>query len=178
MIEFDEKKVEQLAVEAIANDFANKEDFEMVAKDRIRQKIDELFAEKAEALLGEAVDEAFKNALEKEYRKVDCFGKPEGETTSIKNELSKLTDAYWSQKVDRNGKPTTATYNVSSRAQYLMTQICAQDFSEQMKQATLSITGSLKDSLRNNIAREVDALLSSLFHVKSLQDQGKVEKPW
>lgn len=178
MIKFDEEKVQQLAVDAIVTEFVNNEDFNSLAQIRINQKIDAVFSETVHALLSEEIGKAFNNALEKEYRKVDCFGRPEGEATSIRKELSKLTDAYWSQKVDKNGKPTASDYNSTSRAQYIMTQVCAEDFSAKMKEMTAAVTGHLKDSFRGRIARELDDLLDSLFRVKSLQDLGKVEKPW
>ena len=41
-----------------------------------------------------------------------------------------------------------------------------------------NVTGALKDGLRTQLATHMDNMLSSLFHVKSLQDQGKVKKPW
>ncbi|MDQ4680748.1 hypothetical protein, partial [Stenotrophomonas maltophilia group sp. RNC7] len=69
-------------------------------------------------------------------------------------------------------------YNAVTRAEYLMTQICAQDFSEGMKQSVLSVTGALKDGLRAQLAAHMDKMLDELFCIKSLQDQGKVEKPW
>jgi hypothetical protein len=78
----------------------------------------------------------------------------------------------------KSGKPTESSYSSVSRAEFLMTQICAQDFSETMKQHALNVTGALKDGLRNQLATQMDGMLSGLFHVKSLQDQGKVEKPW
>jgi len=59
-----------------------------------------------------------------------------------------------------------------------MTQACAEDFSVAMKQHVTNVTGALKDGLRNEIAKQMDGMLSELFRVKSLQDQGKVEKPY
>lgn len=59
-----------------------------------------------------------------------------------------------------------------------MTQICAEDFSKQMKDSAVNITGHLKDGLRNQMGKVMDDILSELFKVKSLQDQGKVEKPY
>lgn len=65
-----------------------------------------------------------------------------------------------------------------TRAEYLMTQICAEDFTKSMKDSVLTVTGALKDGLRIQLAKQMDGLLDSLFHIKSLQDQGKVEKPY
>lgn len=51
-------------------------------------------------------------------------------------------------------------------------------FSAAMKQSALNVTGALKDGLRNQIGQQMDVLLNDLFRIKSLQDQGKVEKPY
>lgn len=59
-----------------------------------------------------------------------------------------------------------------------MTQICAKDFSDEMKGHAVNITGALKDGLRTQLAKHMDEMLNDLFRVKSLQDQGKAEKPW
>jgi hypothetical protein len=47
-----------------------------------------------------------------------------------------------------------------------------------MRQSAQNITGALKDGLRNQMAYQMDQLLEGLFRIKSLQDQGKVEKPY
>ena len=60
----------------------------------------------------------------------------------------------------------------------MMAQICANDFSEKMRQAAVSVTAALKDGFRAQLATHVDGLLDELFRVKSLQDQGKATKPW
>ena len=59
-----------------------------------------------------------------------------------------------------------------------MTKICAEDFSKQIQQSVANVTGALKDGLRNQLANQMDTMLNDLFKIKSLQDQGKVEKPY
>ncbi len=59
-----------------------------------------------------------------------------------------------------------------------MTQVCAADFTEGMKASVQSVTGALKDGLRNQLAKQMDQMLNDLFRIRSLQDQGKVEKPY
>lgn len=145
----------------------------------IDARIDKLFADRADALIQDALDAAIKDGFEREYSKVNQWGKrEEAGTTSISKELERLVSSHWSERVDRNGKPTDSTYNVITRAEYLMTQICAEDFSATMKQSAIQVTGALKDGMRDQMAVHMDHLLNSLFKVKSLQDQGKVEKPY
>ena len=144
----------------------------------VDDRINNIFAERADALIQETLNAAIKGGFEREYSKVDQWGKREGEATSISKELERLVSGYWSERVGKNGKPTTSSYDSITRAEYLMTQICAEDFSAHMKQAALSVTGGLKDGLRNQMAAQMDKMLGDLFKVKSLQDQGKVEKPY
>lgn len=178
MINIDESKIEELAVDKVAERVINTEQLYDHIYKRLDEKVDAIFVEKAELAISDAVDAAFKSGFEREFQRVNNWGEPVGEKTTIKQELEKLTSSYWNCKVDRSGKPTDSSYNSVTRAEFLMTQICAQDFSDTMRQAALSITGNLKDNLRGHIALQMDQLLDSLFKVKSLQDQGKVEKPY
>lgn len=145
----------------------------------VDNRIDKIFADRADALIQSALDAAIKDGFEREYSRVNQWGKREGAgTTSISKELERLVSSYWSERVDRNGKPTDSNYNAVTRAEYLMTQICAEDFSATMKQSAVQVTGALKDGMRDQLAVHMDRLLDGLFKVKSLQDQGKVEKPY
>jgi hypothetical protein len=145
----------------------------------VNDRIDKIFADRADALIQDALDEAIKGGFEREYNKVNQWGQREDAgVTSISKELERLVTSYWSEAVDRNGKPTSSDYNRITRAEYLMTQICAEDFSKAMKESAVQITGALKDGMRNQLATHTDQLLNNLFKVKSLQDQGKVEKPF
>lgn len=145
----------------------------------VRERLDNIFATRAEAQIQAAIDAAVANSFEREYRRVTRFGEPDGPTTSIRKELEKTVDAYWSKSVDpRTGKPTDSSYGSVTRAEYLMTQVCAEDFTAGLKNSVLSVTGALKDGLRVQLAKQMDSMLSELFRVKSLGDQGKVEKPW
>lgn len=150
----------------------------LVAKE-VRARLDRIFVDRAEAQIKLAIDAAVSNAFEREYTRVTTFGQPEGAPTSIRKELDKTVSAYWSAKVEpRTGKTSDSSYGTVTRAEYLMTQVCAEDFTAGLKTSVLSVTGALKDGLRNQLAQQMDAMLNELFHIKSLQDQGKVKKPY
>jgi hypothetical protein len=150
----------------------------MVAKE-VRSRLDKIFVARAEAQIQAAIDAAVSNAFEREYRRVTTFGETDGPTTTIRAELEKTVGAYWSAKVDpRTGKPSDSSYSAVTRAEYLMTQVCAEDFTSGLKASVLNVTGALKDGLRNQLAKQMDQMLNDLFRIKSLQDQGKVEKPY
>lgn len=150
----------------------------LIAKE-VKARLDKIFVDRAEAQIQAAIDDAIKDGFSREYQRVNTWGEPQGEKTSISAELQKMVSSYWSANVDsRTGKPSDSNYNAVTRANYLMTQICAQDFTEGMKAHAQNITGHLKDGLRNRLATSMDGMLDQLFHIKSLQDQGKVEKPY
>lgn len=135
--------------------------------------------QRASAQIQAAIDDAIKQGFEREYQKVDSWGQAVGEQTSIKQQLDKMVGGYWNTPVDkRTGNPTEHGYSAITRAEFLMAKICAEDFSETMKNSAVQVTGALKDGLRNQMGQHMDQLLESLFRVRSLQDQGKVEKPY
>ena len=144
----------------------------------VKSRIDKIFAERAMAQVEKAIDETVHNCFERDYQRVTAWGQPEGEPTSIRKELERTVSGYWSAKVDPRTGRADGGYNSVTRAEYLMTQICAEDFSKQMKDSAVNITGHLMDGLRNLMGKVMDDILSELFKVKSLQDQGKVEKPY
>lgn len=155
------------------------EDLSAMVRKEVKLRVDKIFAERATQQIQEAIDAAVAKSFEQEYRRVTAFGEPEGAPTTIRKELERTVSAYWSAKVEpRTGKPASSDYNTVTRAEYLMTQVCAEDFSAGLKTSVLNVTGALKDGLRNQLGKHMDQMLSELFHVKSLQDQGKVEKPY
>lgn len=179
LMNIDLEKIEKLAVEQVVSEILRGSDFDAVVEGILRKKIDVIFAEKAEAAISASIDCAIKDGFGREYQKTDSFGRPIGDKTTIGKELEKLIGSYWQQRVHKStGQPSSDSYNSVPRAEFLMTQICANDFSEMMKGAAVTATAKLKDGLRAEIAGQMNRLLDSLFHVRSLQDQGKEPMPW
>jgi hypothetical protein len=180
MLNINEEDLKRAIVERASDELLREDDdlSTLIAKE-VKSRLDVIFKERAESQIAAAIDAAILNGFEREYQRTTQWGEPSGPKTSIKAELGKIVESFWNARVDaKNGKPTDSSYSSTTRAEFLMTQICAQDFSEAMKQHALNVTGALKDGLRNQLAAHMDNMLSNLFHVKSLQDQGKVEKPW
>lgn len=180
MLNINEEDLKSAIVEKAADEILQEsEDLSGLIAKEVRARLDKIFLERAESQIQQAIDTAVANAFEREYRRVTRFGEPEGQPTTIRKELEKTVDAYWGARVDpRTGKPTDSTYNSVTRAEYLMTQVCAEDFTDGLKNSVLNVTGALKDGLRNQLAKQMDQMLNDLFRIKSLQDQGKVEKPY
>ena len=175
---FDETEMRELIAARVAEEFSGDSDIRCMIERNIDARIEKLFAERANTAITAAIDAAVSDGFDRTYQAIDSFGTPQGQPTTIRKELNSLIGNYWSQQVGKDGKPTSSGYNTTSRAEYLMTQICAKDFTDQMKQAAVSVTAALKDGFRAQLAKHVDGLLDELFRVKSLQDQGKATKPW
>lgn len=169
------------AIVAKASDeiLRNDEDLSQIISREVKARIDKIFAERAQVQIEAAIASAIENSFDREYQRVTAWGEPQGPKTTIRAELLSTVSAYWSAQVDpRSGEPSTGYGDKITRAEWLMTQVCAEDFSTGLKNSVLSVTGALKDGLRVQLAAHMDKMLSDLFHIKSLQDQGKVEKPW
>ncbi len=153
-------------------------DLSAMVKKEVNARIDKIFIDKAKAQIESAINQAIVSSFDREYQRVTQWGEPHGPTTTIRAELDKTVNGYWGAKVDaKSGKPGD-NYHSVTRAEYVMTQVCAEDFTTGMKSAVLGVTGALKDGLRNQIGKQMDSLLDELFRIKSLQDQGRVEKPY
>lgn len=180
MLNISEDDLKAAIVQKAADEILKESDdlSEMISAE-VKHRVDVIFKARADEQLAAAVDAAISNGFDLEYQRVNSWGQPEGEKTSIRKQLDKMVGCYWSERVEpRTGKPTDSSYTFTTRAEYLMTQICAKDFTENLKSSALSVTGALKDGLRIQLAKQMDQMLDGLFHVKSLQDQGKVEKPY
>jgi uncharacterized membrane protein YheB (UPF0754 family) len=180
MLSFNEEDLKAAVIQKAADEFIqNADDLDGLVAKEVKKRLDAIFVERAEKQIAAAIDEAVRDGFNREYQRVTPWGESDGPKTTIRAELEKTIGAYWSQSVDsRSGAVSSSSYNVVTRAEYLMTQICAKDFSDGLKQDVTNVTGALKDGLRKQLAAQMDTMLSQLFNVKSLQDQGKVEKPW
>lgn len=180
-LKIDNQAIIDLAAQKLADAlmYANDDDIKSIAVKMIEARINKIWADKAEKAVSDAIEAAVSGALDRVYCRVDSFGQQSGEPTTIRSQLVKQADAYWSQRVDRHGKPDNGSYGDKlTRAEYVMAQVCAEDFTKQMKQHAVSVTAAMKDGFRRQLAVHVDGLLDELFRVKSVQDQGKAEKPW
>jgi hypothetical protein len=180
MFSMNEEEMKAAIVAKAADEFLQAgHDISGLVKVEVKRRVDLIFKDRAEAQIGAAVDVAINNGFDLEYQRVNSWGQPDGEKTTVRKQLDKLAQGYWGEHVDpRSGKSTDSGYTFVTRAEYLMTQICAKDFSENLKASALNVTGALKDGLRNQLGAQMDQMLNELFRVKSLQDQGKVEKPY
>ena len=171
-MEFNQEKLEQAIIDKVAEELVVSVDL----RDRIRREVDtritKVFAEQTDNIITERVNEAVRDGFNKEFTPVNSFGKPTGAPTTIAKLLEEFVKNYWSQKVDQYGKPTDSSYSTKmTRAQYVMAQICAQDFSKDVKDMAVDVTGQLKDGLREQLKSGVDEMVHKLFNVRTEADK-------
>ncbi len=171
-MEINQERIEKAIIAEVADKMIGNEELYERAKRAIDVRIDKIFQESATAQIKAAIDQAIRDGFEREYQKVNSFGQATSPKTTISAELEKLIGGYWNQKVDRNGQPSTYSDGVT-RAEWMMTQLVASDFKGEMKQHVVNLGGALKDSLRAELHATVNRLLSEIFKVNSLDDQGK-----
>lgn len=172
-MEINQERIENAIIKEAASKLIGDEDLYDRVKCAIDLRIDKLWKETAEERIRAEVELAIADGFEKSYRKVDSFGQPSGEPTTIRKELERLITGYWDQRVGRDGKPTDSSYSSSTRAEWMMTQLVAADFQGAMKNHVVNLGGALKDALRSELHGTVNRLLSDVFKVQSLDDQGK-----
>jgi hypothetical protein len=145
---------------------------EMIEK-KVTTKIDTIFTETVDAQIQREIEKAVSGGFEREYHKVNSFGNPQGEATTISKELERIVSTYWQQKVDRSGKPTDSSYSAGTRAEWMMLQVCGDDFKDRLKQEMANVSGNLKDGLRDQLRTWTDQTLGNLFNVRSAHDQAE-----
>jgi hypothetical protein len=170
-MEIDKKAIEAAIVDRVANDIIGDEYLWARVKTTIDKRIEALWTETVEGKIAEEVNRCVNEGFEREYQKIDSFGGPIGEKTTIRKELERLISEYWVQRVDRKGKPTKDSYNATTRAEWMMTMLVADDFSSGMKQHIVNVGGALKDGLRAELHSTVNKLMSDVFNVNSQGDR-------
>jgi superfamily II DNA helicase RecQ len=170
-MQLDQAAIQAAVVERVADEIQSGWDWKADARKMITAKIDAAFIEGVADVVDATVKQAVEDSFDREYSKSDVFGISSGPKTTIRKELARLIDGYWSQKVDRYGKPDTSTYGDKvTRAEWHMMQVCGEGFSKQLKQDVVNIAAHFKDGLRAQLRSETDKMLNNLFKVKSKQD--------
>lgn len=170
-MQIDQEKIEAAIVAEAVTRLADNDELYGRVKTGIEARLNKLFADNVNGIITSKVEEIVKSGFEREYIKRDAFGQPQGQPTSISQELENLVGNYWQERVDRSGKKSDSSYGTTSRAEWMMMQICADDFSKEMKQHVVNVAGSLKDHFRGVLHQHIGSLLSDVFRVNTVQDK-------
>lgn len=165
-ISLDRDEIRSAIIERAADSILQDWDYTSSLRKDIREKVDAIFRTKADEEVAAAVTEAVRTAFDREYQRSDAFGDKQGAPTTIRKELERLAGDYWSARVDRSGKPTDNSYSSTSRAEWMMAQICGESFSKDMKQHVVNATAQIKEGLREQLHQHTNIMLNDLFRVR------------
>lgn len=90
-MEINQEEIQAAIIEKAVNQIFYEHDFYQAIDQKIESKIDKIFANTVDEKLAKAVDETIKNGFEHEFRRIDEFGRPQGDPTTISKEMSRLT---------------------------------------------------------------------------------------
>ena len=172
-MKIDKDAIQKGVIERITEEMLDRVDWHDVIRGMLQEKVDASYSTAVEKNIDEIVDKAIKSGFEHEYHKTNGLGLPMGDKTSIGAELEKLIGRYWTEKVSSNGKPSDSSFHTTTRAEWLMLQICGDKFTEQMKQQVVNVTGDLKDNLRGVLRQQTDNMVKDLFRVRTKDDQAE-----
>jgi hypothetical protein len=169
-MQIDQRRIEDAIIAEVAANLTNEHEFASRLHKAIDERINVLFAKKANEQIETAINDAIRSGFDREYHRVTTFGEKSGDSTTIRKELDRLIGGYWNTQVNTQGKPDTGYGGKMTRAEWVMAQIVADDFNAQMKQHVVNVAGGLKDNLRKSLHETVNGLLSEVFKVKSQDD--------
>lgn len=171
-MELNQTRIEDAVVQEVADRLIDEDRLRNRVHAAVDQRIANHFETIANAQITAAIEAAIKGGFEHEYCRVNSFGQPQGEPTTIGRELEKMIAGYWNTKVDKHGKPDSSSYGEKlTRAEWIMAQMVATDFSGAMKQHVANLGGTLKDKLRLELHQTVNKLLTEVFHVRTASDE-------
>jgi len=174
-MEINNTTIEEAVIGRVCDQIMDEWSWRELAERALKDRIAAAFSAGVDEVVNATVKKAVMDGLDYEYDKdVDVFGKSKGGKTTVRAELARMVSDYWSQSVDKYGKPSSSSYDTKmTRAEWTMMHVCAADFSEAMKKEAVAVTGALKDGLRQQLRKSTDEMLNGLFRVKSLQDQAE-----
>lgn len=177
MMEIDINKIEQAIINQAVDEIVNEREIIRSVKEEVQKRINNRFVEVMDGYIEDIIKNSVDNALDFHYQKVNNWGAPDGQPTTIRKELEKAVDGFWTEKVNpKSGKSDKDGYSAITRAEYVMVRMIGESVEKHLKGDLTNITGALKDGIRNEVGKILDGMLGELFKIKSLQDQGKVDK--
>lgn len=170
-MELNKSRIEDAIVREVADGIMHEDELRERVKRAVDQRVNDLFKAVADAQISAVIETAIKSGFDHEYTRVSTFGERKGAPTTIRAELERLIAGYWNEKVDKSGKASSGYDANITRAEWVMMQIVADSFKDDMKQHVVNLGGALKDKLRAELHKTVNGLLSETFHVNSEDDR-------
>ena len=169
-LQIDEDRLYKSLVEELILDGSVEQAMMERVSAEVEVRVDKLFKDKVNAVIDDLILQITVDGFNREYTVTNAFGQ-EKETSTIAKQLEKRAADYWSEQLDASGRPASGYSAKYTRAEYLMTQICAEDFSKAVKSQAVGVVAQFKDGLRDQLQSSVNTMLDDLFKVRTYGDQ-------
>ncbi len=153
------EKIAERAFEAVFEDreTSEQEYIDEIVCDKLEKEVKNLveqahanIVEKVNAIMYTAVEQVFNEP----FQRINVWGEPEGEPTTIKDMIALEAKNYWEQKVDSRGNVSSYT-NAKPRAEYYATKIIEHVYDKQLEQQSKALAQKLKAKIPETIGDEV-----------------------
>ena len=101
------------------------------------------------------------NIVSKVITPIDIWGEPTGKPTTIREQLAKRAQTFWTEKVDKNGNPTN--YGGTERAQILVRTVAEEEFTRAIRDNSKVLVDEFKKVLTETTFKTVQERVNSLF---------------
>ena len=156
--------IDKLAEKMISADYG--EDYEDRVSTQVQKRIESKLTESVNKAFLSAVDDKLNAILDEiiaaEVTPVSIWGEPQGEKTTIRDQLVKRAKDFWMQKVDKNGKACDSYYGVP-RHEHIVNEAVKKEFEAVVKSNIDGIVAGLKDALRTDMIKSVDENMKRVF---------------
>lgn len=149
-----------LAAEKLADQHGDMEEIGSTAKRIIEERVKDVFSQKVDKLVTDALTKALNETLTKQYQPVDMWGEPVGTPTTIRDQLTQRARTFWDESVDEHGKPTQ--WGGKPRHEHVYKQIAKQEFERALKDNAETIVAQFKAAILS------DAVKVTTQHINNL----------
>lgn len=164
-----------LAAQKLVDRFDDYEELNSLADKLIRESVAKRIADTVPARVEECLRGELERLLATEISPVDIWGAVVGKPTTVRDALTESAKAFWSTKVNHEGKPSDPDRYSSdkgkTRAEWIIQKITAEEFSGAIKQNLVNIVAAFKDALREQAQKDIGEHLNKLLVVKSHGDR-------
>lgn len=157
----------ELAAQKIADNFADSENIETLARTLIESRVKTLFETKVSATVDSFLQGEMEKILTSEICPVDIYGEKCGKPTTIKQILAERARVFWETKVDDNGGETRGSWGGKPRHEHLFAKIVNEEFTKAVKQNIVNLVGAFKDALSESANKITKEHIDSLIKVKT-----------
>lgn len=126
----------------------------------IRKTTRENTQQRISATVSEVISEAARSTLDGTFQPVNCFGEKTDKPTTLRDIFVQRTREWWTQKVDRAGKPTSSYGAFGTMAEWHISEVVTKIVREEMNAAFVPIIAQSKAQLSAAITAAIAEIVA------------------